>query len=228
MSTTIPASAGHQLDALTPPPAVRVRRWALIAMPVLAGVLSTVATLADPAAGANGAAMHEAYTDGMQALQIKSFSFHWAYAFWVAPAVLLASSVIGRGRAIANVAAVLGFFALATMPGMLMVDWIQSAIGQHYGPEAIETVFATVEEQAWAFPLLQVPAMLGLFLALPVAMVALWRAGRARWWAPAAALLAFVAFMVSAATWPGTVIATILLTVVAVALERATRPGIGS
>ncbi|WP_084100244.1 hypothetical protein [Demequina sp. NBRC 110051] len=219
-STTQP----RDLVAASPAPlAVRMRRWALIAMPVAAGVLCTIATLADPAPGVTGPELNEAYTDGMAALQIKSFAFHWGYALWVLPALLLARSVTGRGRAIANIAAVLGLFALATMPGMLMVDWIQSAIGQLYGPEAIDEVFTLVTEQAWAFPLLQIPAMLGLFLALPLAMVALWRAGRARWWAPTAALAAFLAFMLSGATWPGTVAATAGLAIVGVALERATR-----
>ncbi|MFV0634834.1 hypothetical protein [Demequina sp.] len=228
MSTTVPTSAALATDLPVQPLAVRLRRWALIAMPVLAGLLATVAALADPAAGASGMVMYEIYTDGMAALQIKSFGYHWAYALWVAPAVLLAGSIKGRGRAIANVAAVLGLCALATMPGMLMVDWIQSSIGQLYGPEAIDKVFTLVEQQAWAFPLLQVPAMLGLFLALPLITAALWRARRASWWAPTAALLAFVAFMVSAATWIGAAVAAVLLTIVAVALERATRQGAGS
>ena len=228
MTTTVPSLAAPAVEDTAIPLAVRVRRWVLIAMPVLAGVLCTIATLADPASGVSGPELSKAYTDGMATLQIKSFAFHWGYAFWVAPAVLLASSVTGRGRALANVAAVLGFCALATLPGMLMVDWIQSAIGQLYGPEALDAVFALVEEQAWAVPLLNIPALLGLALGLPLAMAALWRAGRVRWWAPTAALLAFVAFMVTLATWPGTVAATVLLAIVAVALERATRPGIGS
>ncbi|WP_084104369.1 hypothetical protein [Demequina sp. NBRC 110056] len=223
MSTTVPTLAPSGVEPA--PLAVQLRRWTLIAMPVLAGILCTVATLADPAPGATGAELNEAYTDGMAALQIKSFAFHWGYALWVAPALLIASTIIGRGRVIANIAAVLAFCTLTTLPGMLMVDWIQSAIGQLYGPEAIDEVFTVVSDQAWAFPLLQMPAMLGLFLAVPLAMVALWRAGRARWWAPAAALAAFVAFMASSATWPGTLAATAFLTVVGVALERATRPG---
>ncbi|MDN4479590.1 hypothetical protein [Demequina muriae] len=228
MTTAVPSLAASTVEATRPALALRMRRWALIAMPVLAGVLCTIATLADPAPGAVGPELDQAYTDGMAALQIKSFAFHWGYALWALPAVLIAASITQRGRAIANAAAVLGVFALATLPGMLMVDWIQSAIGQLHGPEAIAPVFALVEDQAWAFPLLQVPSMLGLFLALPLAMAALWRAGRVRWWGPAAALLAFIAFMVSAATWPGTVAATALLAIVAVALERATRHGAGS
>ena len=197
MSTTVPVTAPQAVDPSAVPLAVRIRRWALIASPVIAGVLCTVATLADPTPGANGAEMYEAYTDGMAALQITSFSFHWAYALWVLPALLVAASVRGRGRVLANVGAVLALCGLATMPGMLMVDWIQSAIGQLYGPEAIAEVFALVEEQAWAMPFLRTPAILGLTLALPIA------------------------------TWPGAVAATVLLGIVAVALERATRPGSG-
>lgn len=225
MSTTVPVVTATEEAA--PAIAVRLRRWALIAMPVVAGVLCIVATLADPAPGADGMPMYEAYTAGMAALQIKSFSFHWAYALWVLPALLVAASVRGRGRVLANVGAVLALFGLATMPGMLMVDWIQSAIGQLYGPEAIGDVFDLVDQQAWALPLLRTPAILGLTLALPIATWALVRARRARWWAPVAALLACLAFMLSAATLPGTIAAAVCLAVVAVELERATRSGSG-
>ncbi|WP_062384884.1 hypothetical protein [Demequina iriomotensis] len=225
MSTIAPTLAA--VDAAAPPLAVRLRRWALIAMPVAAGALCIVATVADPAPGVDGMGMYEAYTTGMEALQIKSFSFHWAYALWVLPALLVAASVRGRGRLLANIGAVLALFGLATMPGMLMVDWIQSAIGQLYGAEAIGEVFDLVDQQAWALPLLRTPAILGLTFALPIATWALVRARRARWWAPVAAFLACAAFMLSAATLPGTIAAAVLLTIVAVELERATRPGSG-
>ena len=63
-----------------------------------------------------------------------------------------------------------------------------------------------------------------LFLALPLAMLTLWRAGLARWWGLAAAVAAFVAFMVSNATWPAAAAATLFLGVVAVAVAKAPAP----
>jgi len=206
-----------------PPLALRLRRWTLIGMLPAAGALGIVGAVADPAAGMSGDEMYVLYTDGMAALQLKSLGFHYAYALWLAPALLLARTVVGRGRALANVAAVLAFLSITTLPGMLMVDWIQSAIGQLHGPEAIDDVFALVEQQAWGFPVLQVPAMLGLMLALPIAMIAQWRARRVSWWSPLAAVGAIVAFTVSLVTWPGAVVTAACLTVVAISLVRPTR-----
>jgi hypothetical protein len=207
------------------PLALRLRRWALVAMPVLAGVLAVVGALADPAPGETGQRLNEAYTLGMGPLQVKSLSLHWAYAFWIAPAVLVVRHVVGRGRALANVAGVVGFAGMTTLPGLLFIDWVDSAVGQLWGPAAIDQMHGLVEEQAWAFPIMQLPGIIGLFLALPLAVLALWRARLARWWAPLAAVLAVAAFMVGNATWLGGVGATLGLTVVAVALERATREG---
>ena len=42
-------------------------------------------------------------------LQLKSLGLHWAYAFWIAPALLIARYVRGRGAWLANVAGFLGF-----------------------------------------------------------------------------------------------------------------------
>jgi hypothetical protein len=55
-------------------------------------------------------------------------------------------------------------------------------------------------------------------------MLTLWRAGLAQWWGSAAAIAAMAAFLLSDATWPGTVIATVFLTVVSVAFAQATSP----
>jgi hypothetical protein len=48
-----------------------------------------------------------------------------------------------------------------------------------------------------------------------------------RWWAPLSVVVAFVAFMVSYATWPGCVVATACFAVFSVALARGTRDQAG-
>ena len=68
------------------------------------------------------------------------------------------------------------------------------------------------------------PGIVALFLALPLTMLTLWRAGLARWWGLAAAVAAFLAFMISNATWPGAVLALLFLGVVSVAFAKATDP----
>ena len=76
----------------------------------------------------------------------------------------------------------------------------------------------------WGVTAFTVPGMAGFMLALPRAAFALWRAGRARWWAPVSVLAGFAAFMLSNVMWWGCAITVVCFTVFAVAVERATRP----
>ena len=203
--------------------ALAVRRGLLVAMPVLAGVFLVVGAVADPAAGISGAKMNEIYIDNPDALQWKSTGYHWAYAFLIAPAMLLASYVRGRGAWIANVAAVLGFLGATTLPGMLMSDWYVAGIGHFYGLEGTTAVEDHMFATMWGIKGFIVPGMLGCALALPLATIALWRARLVRWWAFGAVLGAYAAFMVSGARPWGTLISLALLTVFAVAIAKATK-----
>ncbi len=211
--------------ASRPTSALAARRAFLVAAPVLAGVFAVIGAYADPAAGVTGTRMFEIYTDQPGPLQFKSLGFHWSYAFWIAPALLAAAYVRGRGAWLANVAAFLGFVGMTTLPGLLFVDWYDSAIGQLYGPEAIVAVNEHMSETMWGVPVLTVPGMLGFLLALPLAVVALWRAGLVRWWAFAAVVAGYVAFTVSNVTWWGCAITAGCFAVLSVALARATRAG---
>lgn len=208
------------------PLALRIRRGALVALPVLAGVLTVVGAVADPAAGAVGERMFEVYADQPGALALKSLGYHWAYAFWIAPALLLARYVTGRGRWLADVAAVLGFAGMTTMPGMLFIDWVHSAVGRLWGTEGVLALEAEIERSfGWAFAVMNLPGIVALLVALPLAAVALWRGGLVRWWAPLAVVVGTAAFLVSASTWPGAAVLAVCFTVFAVAVERATREG---
>jgi hypothetical protein len=195
----------------------------LVATPVLAGVLLTVGAVADPAAGTSGDAMLRVYFENAARLQLKSLGYHWAYAFWILPALLVVPLVRGRGAWLATLTGVLGFAGVATMPGLLLTDWFDSAIGAAYGLEGHQAVYDHLDRM-WGVPVFIAPGIAALALGLPLAMATLWRAGLARWWGVAAAVAAFASFMVSQATWPGTVLATVFLTVVSVALARATAP----
>jgi hypothetical protein len=222
--TTTPA-ATVAAPGRDPSGAVSIRRWLLVASPVLGGLFAVVGAAADPAVGLDGKELFQLYADNPEPLQFKSLGFHWAYAFWIAPALLVAGYVRGRGAWLANIAAVIGFAGMTTLPGLLFSDWYDSAIGQEYGADGVIAVQAHME-QMWGVPVFTLPGILGLMLALPLAAAALWRAGLVRWWAAAAAVGAIVAFTMSGVTWWGCVITTVCLAVFAVALERATRPGV--
>ncbi|WP_148575261.1 hypothetical protein [Nocardioides caldifontis] len=217
-------------ETVTPPPAaaaaprsgaLSVRRWFLVASPVLAGLFAVVGAYADPAVGLDGKELFRLYADNPGPLQWKSLGFHWSYAFWMAPALLVAPYVRGRGAWFANVTAFVGFAGMTTLPGLLFSDWYDSAIGQSFGAEGVEQVQQTMEGM-WGVPVFTMPGMIGLMLSLPLAALTLWRAGRAPAWGLVAAVAAFVAFAVSGITWWGCAIATVFLAVVSIALHRAT------
>jgi hypothetical protein len=207
--------------------ALAARRWFLVASPVLAGVFAVIGAYADPAAGISGRELYELYGANPDPLQFKSLGFHWAYAFWMAPAVLAVPYVRGRGSWFANVAGIVGFAGLVTLPGLLFVDYYDSAIAQEFGVDGAVAVEAQMN-QMWGVPAFALPGMIGLFLALPLIGVALWRAGLVRWWAPAATVAGFAAFTLSNITWWGCVITTGFFTVFAIALARATRPRVAT
>ena len=235
MTTTTRTKTHTEADAgpsTTPSPTLRtrqsralaVRRAFLIASPVLAGVFAVIGAYADPGAGISGRAMLEIYTAHPEPLQFKSLGFHWAYAFWIAPALLAVPYVRGRGAWLANVAGLIAFGGLATMPGLLLTDWYDSAIGQLYGVDAAVAVQDHMTETMWGLGPFIVPGMLGLFLGLPLITIALWRARLVRWWAFVAVLGGYAAFMLSGVLWWGCAITTVCFTVFAVALAKGTRP----
>ena len=221
LDTPAPATPPTHEPAPQQSRALRLRRRFLIAAPVLAGVFLTVGTLADPAAGISGDRMLEIYGAEPGPLQLKALGYHWAYAFWLVPAMLIAPLVRGRGAWLATVTAFVGFAGVSTMPGLLLSDWFDSAVVAAHGLEG-HRAMADAMEGMWGMPIFFAPGILALFLALPLAMATLWRAGLARWWGLAAAVGALAAFMVSNATWPGTVAATVLFGVVSLALAQAT------
>ena len=203
--------------------ALSVRRWFLAASPVLAGLFAVVGAYADPAVGLTGKELFQLYADNPEPLQWKSLGFHWSYAFWMAPALLIAPYVRGRGAWFANVTAFVGFAGMTTLPGLLFSDWYDSAIGQNFGAEGTEQVQETMQSM-WGIPVFTMPGIIGLVLALPLAMLTLWRAGRGPWWGLVAAVGAFLAFTFTGVTWWGCAVATVFLAVVSIALHRATEP----
>ena len=204
--------------------ALAARRAFLVASPVLAGVFAVIGAYADPGAGISGPRMLEIYAAHPEPLQFKSLGFHWAYAFWIAPALLAVPYVRGRGAWLATLAGLIGFGGLATMPGLLLTDWYDSAIGQLHGVDAAIAVQDHMSETMWGLGPFILPGMLGLFLGLPLITIALWRAGLVRWWAFVAVLGGYAAFMLSGVLWWGCAITTVCFTVFAVALEKGTRP----
>lgn len=226
ITTTAPGRSERAAVAAgqRPSRALSVRRWFLVASPVLAGLFAIVGAYFDPAAGISGRQMYEIYTVEHLPLQLKSLGFHWSYAFWIAPALLIAPYVRGRGAWLANVTAFVGFAGMTTLPGLLFIDWYDSAIGKVYGVDAVVAVNDKMSEVMWGIPWFTTPGLVGFMLALPLTAITLWRARLATWWALVAAVAGFLAFMLSNVMWWGAAITTLCFAVFAVALHRATDP----
>jgi hypothetical protein len=217
--TVSPAPSGSDAPRTR---ALAARRGFLVAPPVLAGLFAIVGAYADPAAGISGAEMQALYAANPGPLQFKSLAFHWSYAFWFVPALLIAPYVRDKGAWLANLTAVIGFVGLSTMPGLLMADWFDSAIGQAVGAEGYAAVTERLDAM-WGVPVMILPGTISLVLAMPLAAVTLMRAGLVRWWALAAVVAGFAAFMGSSVMWWGCAIMTVGFSVFAYALARATR-----
>src|SRR3712207_6023912 len=169
-------TAPHATADSRPSKALSFRRGFLVAAPVLAGVLATVGAVADPAAGISGDEMIRIYADNMDRLQYKSLAYHWSYALWILPAMLIVPMVRGRGAWLATITGFIGFIGVSTMPGLLMSDFFDSAIGAAHGLEGHGQVYQALEG-VWGVQAFVAPGIVGFFLALPLAMITLWRAG---------------------------------------------------
>ena len=130
-----PDSTSAGTDGLAPVPskALALRRGFLVAAPVLAGVFLIVGAVADPAAGVSGDRMLEVYGANPDPLQLKSLGYHWAYAFWIVPAMLIAPLVRGRGAWLATITAAVGFVGVSTMPGLLLTTGSTRRSSLHTG-----------------------------------------------------------------------------------------------
>jgi len=189
---------------------------------VIGGVLLTVGVVIDPGAGLSGRELYEAYGAEAGAVQVHSNLLHWGYGFWGISALVVTGLVRGKGAWLANLAFAFGFAGIITLPGMLFIDFYDSAITQAYGAEGVVEVTKTLD-QMWGVAAFAIPGSLGLIVGPVLAAAALARAGLARWWAPVLVFLAFLAFNVSGSLWWGGLIMTGLLAAYAAVLYRATR-----
>jgi hypothetical protein len=205
-ATTTTPSAAPRSSAIT------ARRGLLVAAPVLAAAFTIVGAVGDPAAGINGSEMLKIYIENPSPLQWKSTGYHWAYAFWILPAFLGAALVRGKGAWLANVAAMLAFAGMVTLPGMLITDWYASAIGHEFGLEGTQAVESYMESTMWGVPGFGIAAMAGFVIGVPLSVVALIRGGLVRWWTLLAVIVPLVALFVSqGAVWGGVICAAGLL-----------------
>jgi hypothetical protein len=167
--------------------ALRTRRLAVVYAPLFAAVLILAGFFLDPAIGDSGRELARQYAAHPGREQVSALAFHFAFAALALPAVALIVSVRGRGAWLANVAALLAFLGLTTLPGFLLTDFYDIAIYGELGGNAWQVVNDRLEELPGA-AVMFVTGAAGFMLALPTALLAAWRGGLLPWW-PALAVL---------------------------------------
>jgi hypothetical protein len=97
--------------------ALRARRLVVVYAPLFAAVLIVAGFLLDPAIGDSGRELAREYAASPGREQVSALAFHFAFAALALPVVALIVSVRGRGAWLANVADLLAFLGLTTLPG---------------------------------------------------------------------------------------------------------------
>lgn len=218
MSDTLTAAAASAAaphpDRARVRPSILTRRLLLIVAPVLAGLFAILGTAADPGAGISGPDLWKLYAENPDPLQWKSFGLHWSYTFWALPALGAWGFVRSRGAWLANIAGLFGIVGIAMLPGMLIVDFYDSAVAQVAGVDTLAEVYG-VFDGMWAVDAMVLPGNISLLVSLPLAAAALWRSGLVRWWAFSAPVVGTAALFLSGFLWWGAVLFTLTAVVLA-------------
>ena len=208
--------------------ALEFRRWVLVAAPVVAGLLAVGGAVADPAMDLDGEAMYAVYAAEPDAVQWKSLLYHFSSAVLGLAALMLAGAVRRRGAWLANLAGFFGLLGISSIPGFLIIDFYDSAIGQVHGVEGTLAVERTMEPM-WGLQVMAGTGMVGFLLCLPVAALAAWRGGLLRWWGALAPIAGLgIGLMVVGANVVGWGVMTVGFAVLSVGLARGTRTDDGT
>ena len=158
----------------------------------LSGILVLASMFADPVPGADGRELIEGYAanEGRQGLHTNLI--HYGFALFAPVAYAMVGLVRRRGAWIANLAGLFAVLGLSTLPGLVLTDYVLVGVEHVAGLDAASNVDAATENLP-GFTALAVPAVLASVLAVPVAALALWRAGLVRWWLPIVAAATFLA-----------------------------------
>jgi hypothetical protein len=209
--------------ATSPAPGTGVRRAVQVALPAVAGVLLAAATLTDPGAANEGREMIKVYAAEVDQLQWHATLLHLAYGVWGAVPLALVPLVRGRGRRLMNLAALLGFLVIVSMPALMMSDLFFAAIANESGLDTAARMYDSMGGEQWAIKAYIVPGIVGMLLTLPVTFAALARARRTPWWAVVPALLVLPTCADFGAAGVGVVVPAGLRVGLSVVLARAPR-----
>lgn len=201
------------------PSALRIRRAAVIGAAGLSGILVLVSMFLDPVPQAEGRDMVAGYAEHLTRSGLHTNLIHYGFAL-IAPVVYaMVALVRDRGAWLANVAGLLAVLGLSTLPGLVLLDFTSVAATLATDLDTAMTIDDELGQMPY-FILLVAPAFVAAVLALPIAVIALWRAGLVPGFMPVAAVLTALAMNVAPAWWIGFGINAVWMLVVAYFLAR--------
>lgn len=173
------------MPALDQSPFLRLSGIALVAAPILllAGGLSV------PASDVEAGTWLTALRDSPEAAQRSSLLSFAGFALLV-PAVLGLVGLLGRPGPVAKVGTVLALLGATAFPALVATNFYDIALAQREGASAAGVLEAA--QSSTGMSAITVVAVGGLALGLLVLTAALWRAGRAPVWVPAAVLATLI------------------------------------
>ena len=200
--------------------ALSFRRWAVILAAGLSGVIVLISIIVEPAPDAEGPEILQAYAANPRAQGLHTNLIHYGFALFAPVAYAMVGLVRRRGAWIANLAGLLAVLGLSTLAGLVFLDYFDVAVVHAAGLEAAVNTGDAVEKLP-GFAALSAPVFISSILAVPIATLALWRAGLVAWWLPLVAAAAFLGpnFLPGPAIFPFSVAAVGML-IVAWALWR--------
>ena len=220
---TVPASTAAPAASADLATGSRLTRVVQVALPATVAGLLTAAVLTDPGAANEGREMVRTYAANLDLLQWHVLFLHLGYGAWGLVPFALSPLVRGRGRRLMNLAMVLGFLVMVSMPGLMMSDMFTAAVANEHGLDAAMKLYDTMPSDQWAIKSYLLPGLVGMLLALPLSFAALARARRTRWWAVVPALLVLPTFAAFGAAGAGVVVPAALLVGLSVLVFRGTR-----
>jgi hypothetical protein len=201
------------------PPALRIRRAAVIGAAGLSGVLVLISMFVDPAPEADGVEMVTGYASDLTASGLHTNLIHYGFAL-IAPVVFaMVALVRGRGAWLANAAGVLAIVGLTTLPGLVLLDFTSVATYLATDTETLAAVDREMEGMGW-FLAIVIPAFLSAMIALPLALAAMWRAGLVPGWLPLLAVATTATMQFAPVWWMGFGVNAATSLAVAVCLAR--------
>jgi hypothetical protein len=178
-----------------------------------------VSMFVDPAPNVSGPEMVAGYASDLTASGLHTNLIHYGFALMAPVVFAMVALVRGRGAWLANVAGVLAILGLTTLPGLVLLDFTSVATLLASDMETVTAMEREMEGMGW-FLAVVIPAFFASMIALPVALVAMWRAGLVPGWLPLLTMVTPLAIQLLPVWWIGFGINAVTSLAVAVCLAR--------